>query len=121
MTKSEPQSAVAWCLIVILVPLLGRAAVRALRLPARPSAAAAGACTWNAIGRPFVEAVAVAATKSAEFALPNDEPLLALKHLADRVGAFPLTFGNQVDFYYEGEAPSPPSSRRPLGPASHPS
>ena len=51
MTKTESTSAVAWCLIVILVPYLGALHLRAVRLAARASAAQAKAQAAGAVSR----------------------------------------------------------------------
>jgi cardiolipin synthase len=101
MTKREPSSAVAWCLVVLLIPLLGALLFwmfgfthinRALRLkkrrkahfshkhqPDNPEAIrgeeeTAGQTTWGRLDR-----------------------------VANRVGAFPLTLGNRVTLYDDTE------------------
>ena len=105
MSKSESQSAVAWCLIVILVPYFGalffvlfgyqhvhRPLERKRQHLERYRHISADMAT---VKPPSREMAAHPGTT-----LP--EPLESLRRMAERVGAFPLTFGNHIDFYYEG-------------------
>ncbi len=109
MTKTNATSATAWCLVVIFLPLAGavffvlfgyqhisRPLQRKRRhklkyaLPPYPPGyeSASGKFTRpDAAGRPAGE-LSVAQR-------------LAL--LADRFGAYPLTLGNHVDFYFDGQ------------------
>ena len=125
MTKTESQSAVAWCLIVILVPYWGRCFSCS-----SATSTCIGRCGANGL---HMERYRQTCCRDSDWRcrrpddaecgpVLNDEPLLALQHLADRVGAFPLTFGNQVDFYYDGNDRLRRQARGdPLGPASYPS
>lgn len=103
MTKSNSTSAVAWCLLVIGLPFVGalvfflfgyqhvnrplkrkRRHKQQYQLPPYPQAKAAGTAPGVAPELPDV---------------PLQE---SLARLASRFGAYPLTTGNQVDFYRDG-------------------
>jgi cardiolipin synthase len=105
MTKTDSTSAVAWCLLVIFLPFVGalmfvlfgdqhvgrplkrkRRHTRQYRLP--DAGAARGSAPAVALGK-------------AEGSQPTLEQDLA--RLAERFDGYPLTQGNRVDFYHEGE------------------
>jgi cardiolipin synthase len=113
MTKTDATSAVAWCLVIFFLPLLGplffyffgyqhvnrplrrkRKHKQKYHLPTHPPEPAT----------PPTQTVAVPSPPASKTGEP--EPLNSLgeglARLALRFGGFPLTLGNQVKFYYEG-------------------
>lgn len=105
MTKADSASAVAWCLVTIFVPFVGpllfllfgyQHVSRPLRrkrrhkLAYRPPVPPA---QFTPSGRLAPSASEAEATVTA-----------GLLRLAERFGAYPLTTGNQLDFYHEGRS-----------------
>jgi cardiolipin synthase len=106
MTKPDPTSAVAWCLLIILLPFVGsilfylfgyqhvnrplqrkrlhKALYKQPQAPAQEDTAFAPVCPPGEAGS------------------EPDSLCQALHRLAHRFGASPLTSGNHVDYYHEG-------------------
>lgn len=104
MTKPDSTSAVAWCLLIILLPFLG--AVMFLLFG------------YQHVNRPlrrkrlhrqrYQFPIAGRQPGSGSFRRDQQEKQDAtlsegLTRLADRFGAYPLTQGNQIDFYFDGK------------------
>jgi cardiolipin synthase len=106
MVKKDSTSAVAWCLLIIFLPLLGAVmfvffgdqhVTRPLQRKRRHKE------LYKRPG-PTDTGLAVAPPQAAT-ELSAGEPGARGEHmawLAQRFGAFPLTSGNQIDFYHEG-------------------
>lgn len=103
MTKTDSTSAVAWCLVILLVPFLGALLFVLFG--------------YQHVHRPLkrkrrhkqhYRRSAAAAVKEPGAEQPTDqvdwgESLVgSMQRLADRLGASPVTTGNQVDFYHDG-------------------
>lgn len=114
MTKHNATSAVAWCMVVLFFPFFGalffllfgyqhisrplqrkRRHKLSYRLPPYPP------------GYESKSGRLVAAERPGQ---PPGELSVAqhLAVLADRFGAYPLTVGNQVDYYFDGQTAFPP-------------
>src|SRR5262245_30942999 len=101
MTKTDATSAVAWCLIVLLVPFVGaflfvffgyQHVHRPLKRKRRHMKQYRRAATAAARER--------GASDDGAYA-PEDSLVGSMQRLADRMGAAPVTLGNQVEFYHE--------------------
>jgi cardiolipin synthase len=102
MSKKEPTSTVAWCLLVFFVPFLGTVLFvlfgyqhvnRPLRRKRRHKEQFRqehAAASWSASPGPT-------ATEKA------DASWEGMAHLAQRLGAFPLTNGNAIVLFHEGQ------------------
>jgi len=97
-TKKETTSALAWCLLVILLPIVGifffvlfgyQHVDRPVRRKARHRAR-------------FRETHPVVHPQKADLPIEMDTGWGGMARLAQRFDAFPLTPGNVVDFYYAG-------------------
>jgi cardiolipin synthase len=100
MTKKESTSAVAWCLLVFFVPLLGSVAFvlfgyshvhRPLKRKRKRKQLFGLAHAGAPSSMPFPDAPA-----------PLETPWTNITRLAQRLGAFPRSDGNDITFYYEG-------------------
>jgi cardiolipin synthase A/B len=100
--KKEPTSALAWCLLAIFLPLVGPLVFfffgyqhvhRPLKRKRRHQKQFRSRDPASVRGLP----------RTAESTGP-EAPWESMARLAQRVEAFPLTQGNQVDFYHEGVA-----------------
>lgn len=106
MTKTDSTSAVAWCLLIILLPFVGsvffyffgyqhvdrplrrkRRHKKAFQMRYGPAAVTVSMPVWGACPDGAVK----------EFALSE-----SLARLADTFGAYPLTQGNHIEFYHDG-------------------
>jgi len=101
MTKVESTSAVAWCLIVILVPYFGALffvmfGYQHVDRPLRRKRKQLEQFRGGGTGEPLEPVPAL------NGAAPGSPCLHSLQRVADRVGAHPLTHGNHVDFYHHG-------------------
>jgi cardiolipin synthase len=113
MTKTNSTSAVAWCLLVLFVPFFGalfyvlfgyqhigrplarkRRHKQSYRLPPYPPG------YESASGR-FIPA------ERGGQAAGDLSVAQRLALLADRFGAYPLTLGNQIDYYFDGQTAFP--------------
>ncbi len=119
MTKKNQSSAIAWCLFIIFLPFVGaiffflfgyqhvnrplkrkRRHKQSYRLPPYPPGFVSASGKFRA-----------ATSTAGAAAVPSGAPERAdgasiaegLARLADRFGAYPLTLGNHVDFYHDGE------------------
>jgi cardiolipin synthase len=96
MTKTDSTSAAAWCLLVILLPLVGAAAfvLFGYQHVARPLRRKRRHRQRFQAGRPA----------PAEEKLSGDATQLGqdMVDLARRCGAFPVGAGHRVEFYFEG-------------------
>jgi cardiolipin synthase len=99
-TKKESTSAVAWCLLVLFLPLFGSLAffffgyqhiIRPLKRKRRRK---------QRFGISHANAPPEAIPGHAE--TPPDATWEGMSRLAQRLGAFPMTPGNRVTFFYEG-------------------
>jgi cardiolipin synthase len=106
MVKKDSTSAVAWCLLIVFLPLLGAVmfvffgdqhVTRPLQRKRRHK---------ELYKRPGPQETGLAvAPPSTATELSAGPPPARGEHmawLAQRFGAFPLTSGNQIDFYHEG-------------------
>ena len=104
MTKAESQSAVAWCLIVILVPYLGalffvlfgyqhvHRPLRRKRQHRQRYRLTVDRGPWTVDREP--------SDLGLRSTVHGPRSTVHMHHLADRVGAFPLTQGNKIDIYH---------------------
>jgi cardiolipin synthase len=101
-SKKEATSAVAWCLVVFFLPFIGTLLflVFGYQHVQRPLLRKRRHKTHyqSRQGGEPLEAAAGGAS-----ATEPEGRWAALAHLADRFGAFPVTDGNRVTFYHEGQ------------------
>jgi cardiolipin synthase len=106
MTKSNSTSAVAWCLLVIFLPFLGALIFflfgyqhvnRPLKRKRRHKQ------KYQLPPYPTKEALAAAGgPANTVVEMPDVSLNESLAKLANRFGAYPLTTGNRIDFYWDG-------------------
>jgi cardiolipin synthase A/B len=106
MAKTDATSAVAWCLLIILLPFVGSVFFyffgyqhvdRPLRRKRRHKEA------FQIAYGPAPLPGSTSASTSREGVAPKDLSLCeSLARLADSFGAYPLTRGNHIDFYQDG-------------------
>jgi cardiolipin synthase len=113
MTKSDSTSAVAWCLFVFFVPVVGavvfflfgyqhvhRPLKRKRRQKQRFKQRAPAAGMTSADDTTIRQ---LASTDGVVAAPSAGSPGTDMARLAQTFGAFPLTHGNQIDFFHEGQ------------------
>jgi len=104
MSKSDSTSAVAWCLLIILLPFIGAMlfllfGYQHVSRPLRRKRQHRLRYQLPLAGRhPGSGSFRLDRTEKDEIPLSE-----RLTRLADRFGAYPLTHGNHIDFYYEGK------------------
>jgi len=106
MAKTDSTSAVAWCLLIILLPFVGSVFFylfgyqhidRPLRRKRRHKKA------FQMAYGPAPAPESTSATAPPHGIAPREVPLDDnMVRLADSFGAYPLTHGNQIDFYHDG-------------------
>lgn len=102
MTKKNATSAVAWCLLVFFLPIVGAIAFVILGYQHihRPLKRKQRHKKHFKLTNPPERRETIAGQPLAEEA---DSSWQGMARLAQRFGAFPVTRGNRVQFYYEGQ------------------
>jgi cardiolipin synthase A/B len=108
MTKSDSTSAVAWCLLIIFLPLVGAALLYLLGYQHvdRPLRRKRRHKLLYKSGAPRTAADSETPPQgSGELMLDDGGEVYREMHLvASRSGAYPLTLGNKMDIYFEGQS-----------------
>jgi cardiolipin synthase len=107
MTKSDSTSAVAWCLLILFLPLLGAALFYLLGYQhvERPLGRKRRHKLTYRTAAPRTEADAPEPPGHEDHAQSSGlEVQRDMHRLATRFGAYPLTVGNQIDLYHAGQA-----------------
>lgn len=102
MTKTDSTSAVAWCLLVLFLPFVGALSffVFGYQHVNRPlKRKRKHKLRYRS---PTAPAQGDSQTEPARIGFPRNSASDSLSRLASRCGAYPVTFGNEIDFYHDG-------------------